>query len=132
MACIWRPECNFLKGYFRCQLPVEMVDVEFKVKMMQGILAFRMDRTSQIIKCNPWSTRLCPYPSLIRKMKTYFELEGKIGPKPRCQPQTHPQQTQPRSTQPSTNPMLRKAPGQKASDKRKKTMLTQRKYKVWY
>ena len=40
MACILRPECNFLHGYFRCQLPVEMVDVEVKVKMMQDIHMF--------------------------------------------------------------------------------------------
>ena len=63
-------------------------------------------------------------------MKTYLELEGKCGPKPRPQPQTHPQQTQPQPIQPSTNPMIRKAPGPKASDKRKKTVLTKRKYKV--
>ena len=28
MACILRPECNFLNGYFRCLLPLETVDVE--------------------------------------------------------------------------------------------------------
>ena len=53
MACMLRPECNFLHGYFRCQLPIEMVDVEVKVKMMQGIHMFRRDRTSQVITCNP-------------------------------------------------------------------------------
>ena len=65
MACILRPECNFLHRYFRGQLPVETVDLEVKLKMMQGIHTFRRDRTSQVIRCNPWSTRLCPYPSLI-------------------------------------------------------------------
>ena len=29
-----------------------------------------------------------PYPSLIRKMKTYLELEGKLGPQPQLQPCT--------------------------------------------
>ena len=53
-----RPESNFLHGYFRCLLPVETVDVEVKVKMMQGIHMFQRDTTSQIINCNPWSTRL--------------------------------------------------------------------------
>ena len=28
MACILRLQCNFLNVYFRCLLPVEMVDVE--------------------------------------------------------------------------------------------------------
>ena len=61
MACMLHSECNFLHKYFRCQLPVEMVDVE--VKTMQGFHTFRRDGTSQVIKCNPWSTKLCPYPS---------------------------------------------------------------------
>ena len=41
MSCILRLECNFLNGYFRCLLPVETVDVEDKVKMMQGIHTFQ-------------------------------------------------------------------------------------------
>ena len=128
MACILRPECNFLNGYFRCLLPVETVVVEVKVKMMQGIHMFQRERTSQIIKCNPWSTRIHPYPSLIQNMQTYLELEGKLDPKPR------PQQTQPQprtSIHPQiSNPMARKAPGHKASDKRKRTVPTKRGYKV--
>ena len=91
MACILRPECNFLNRYFRCLLPLETVDVEVKVKMIRGIHTFRRDRMSQIIKCNPWSTKLHPYPSLFQKIKTYLELEGKLGPKPSPQTQTQPQ-----------------------------------------
>ena len=146
MACILHPECNFLHGYFRSQLPVEMVNVEVKVKTMQDIHTFRRERTSQVIKCNPWSTKLCPYPSLIQKMKTYLELEGRLGPKSRAQlqtqlqqtqPQTQPQQTQlqqthlqqnqPQPAQPSTNPMVRKSPGAKTNvpDKRR-TMIAKR------
>ena len=30
MACLLQPECNFLHGFFRCKLPVEVVDVEGK------------------------------------------------------------------------------------------------------
>ena len=82
MACILKPECNFLHWYFRCLLPLETVDVEVKVKTMRGIYMFRRGNTTQVILCNLWSTRLHPYPSLIRKMKTYLELEGKLGPKP--------------------------------------------------
>ena len=80
MACILKPECNF----FRCLLPIETVDVEVKVKTMRGIHTFRRDWTTQVISCNPWSTRPHPYPSLIRKMKTYLELEGKLVPNPNC------------------------------------------------
>ena len=82
MTCILHPECNFLFGYFRCQLPVEMVDMEVKIKTMQDIHMFRMDMISQVIKCNPWSTKLHPYPSLIQKMKTYLKLEGDLVPNP--------------------------------------------------
>ena len=127
MACILQPECNFLHGFFRCQLPGEMVDVKVKITLMQGIHTFRRDRTCQIIRCNPWSTRLCPHPSLIRKMRTYLELEGKLGPKSRQQSQPQQKQTQPRPIQPSTNPLVRR--GMKTNDKRRKLIPT-RGYKV--
>ena len=65
MACILRPKCNFLNGYFSCLLPLETVDVEVKVETMSGIHTFRRDRMTQVLMCNPWSTRLHPYPSLI-------------------------------------------------------------------
>ena len=91
MACILKPECNFMHGYFRSLLPLETVDVEVNVKTMRVIHTYRRDRTTQVISCNPWSTRLCPYPSLIRKMKMYLEPEAKLSPKPQpqLQLQTH-------------------------------------------
>ena len=52
-----------------------MVDVEVRITSMQGTHTFRRDRTCQIIKCNPWSARLYPHPIIIKKMKTYLELE---------------------------------------------------------
>ena len=36
MACQLQPECNFLHGFFKCKLPIEVVDVEVKVTSMQG------------------------------------------------------------------------------------------------
>ena len=115
-----RPECNFLNRYFRCLLPLETVDMEVKVKMMRGIHTFRRDRTSQVIKCNPWSTRLHPCSSLIQKMKTYLELEGKLGPKPRPQHQT---QSEPSTGTPSqsNNSLTRKTPGPKMNDMKRRT-----------
>ena len=98
--------------------------------MMQGIHTFQRDRTSQIIKCNPLSTRICPYPSLIWKMKTNLKLEGKLGPKSRPQAHIQTQQTQLYPVQPSTNPMVRKAPGPKANDKEKRTLIAKRRYNV--
>ena len=63
---------------------------------------FRRNRTCQLIKCNLWNTRLCPHPTIIKKMRTYLELEGKLGHKP--QPQTN----QFRPPLPNTNPLERK------------------------
>ena len=79
MACILHLEYNFLHGYLKYLLPTETVDVELKIKMMQGIYTFRQDRTSHIITCNPWNTRFHLYPSPIRKMKTYLELERDLA-----------------------------------------------------
>ena len=79
MACLLQPECNFLHSFFRCKLLVEEVDVEVKITSMQGTHIFRRDQTTQLIKCTPWNTRLCPHPTIIKKMKTFLEVEGKMG-----------------------------------------------------
>ena len=82
---------NFLDGlysYARMQLlvcvlhkllPIETMHVEVKVKTVRGIHTFRRDHTTQVISCKPWSPRLYPYSSILRKMLTYLELEGKSG-----------------------------------------------------
>ena len=75
MACLLQAECNFLHGFFRCKLPVEVVDVQVKITSRQGMHIFRRDRMTQLIKCIPWSTRLCPHPTIIKKMKTFLEVE---------------------------------------------------------
>ena len=82
MACILKPKCNFLHGFFRYHLPIEAVDIEVKITSMQETHVFRRDRTSQLIKCTPRSTRLCPHPTIIKKMRTFLKLEGKLGLKP--------------------------------------------------
>ena len=80
MACLLQPECNFLHGFFRCKLPVEVVDMEVKVTSMQGMDIFRRDRTTQLIRCIPWTTKLHPRPTIVKKMKTFLEVENKIEP----------------------------------------------------
>ena len=121
MGCILQPKCNFLHGFFGCHLPVETVDVEVKIMSMQGTHTFRRDRMCQVIRCNPWSTRLHPHPTMIKKMRTYFELEWKLGPK------SQPQQNQSRPTQPNTKPLVQKK--MKTTEKRRKLIPTKR-YKV--
>ena len=66
--------------FFRCKLPVEVVDMEVKVTSMQGMHIFRRDRTTQLIRCIPWTTKLCPHPTIVKKMKTFLEVENKMGP----------------------------------------------------
>ena len=80
MACLLQPECNFLHGFFRCKLPVEVVDVGVKVTSMQGMHIFRRDRTTQLIKYTPWSMKLHPHPTIVKKIKTFLEVENKMGP----------------------------------------------------
>ena len=102
MACILQPECNFLHGYFRYHLPVEAVDIEVMITPMQGTHVFRRDQTTQLIKCTPCSSRTCPHITLIKKMITFLELEGKLGPIPQSS------SNQLRPHQPDTNPNIRK------------------------
>ena len=118
MACILQPECNFLHGYFRCCLPMEAVDIEVRVTPMPGTHVFGRGRTSQLIKCTPWSTRLCPHPTIIKKMQTFLGLEGKLGPKPQAL------RNQFRPFQPDTNSKLRK--NGKAAEKGKRPTPTKR------
>ena len=108
MAYLLQPECNFLHGFFRCKLPIEVVDVDVKIMSMQGTHIFRRDQTTQLIRCTPWSTRLCPHPTIIKKMKTFLEVEGKMGPVPTSQF---------RPPLPDTNPKIRK---DNAVEKRKR------------
>ena len=102
MACILKPKCNFLHGFFRCCLPIKAVDIEVKITSMQETHVSRRDRTSQLIRCTPWSTRLCPHPTIIQKMRTFLELEGKLGLNPQSP------RIQFRPSQPDTKPDARK------------------------
>ena len=111
MACLLQLECNFLHGYFRCWLPVVVINVEVKITYMQGMHIFQRFRATQLIKCTPWSTRLCPHPTIIKKMRTFLEVEGKMGLI--LQPACH----QYRPPQLDTNPNVRK---DKAMEKRKR------------
>ena len=117
MACLLQLECNFLHGYFRCWLPVEVVDVEVKITSMQGMHIFQRDITTQLIKCTPWSTRLSPLPTIIKKMKTFLEVEGRMGPIPQ------PASSQYRPPQLDTNPNVRK---DTTAEKRKRAVPTKR------
>ena len=84
---------------------------------MQGTHIYRRDRMTQLIKCTPWSTRLCPHPTIVKKMRTFLEVEGKMGSIPQ------PASSQYSPPQPDTNPNVRK---DKATEKRKIVVPTKR------
>ena len=111
MACLLQPECNFLHGFFRCKLLVEVVDIEVKITSMQGMHIFRRDRTTQLIKCTPWTMGLHPHPTIIKKMKTFLEVENKMGPIPVLVPAN-----QFRLPLPETNPNIRKNDNRKEKE----------------
>ena len=67
MACLLQPECNYLHGFFRCKLLVEVVDVEVKIMSMQGRHIFRRDWTTQLIKCTPRAQDSALTPQSVRR-----------------------------------------------------------------
>ena len=75
--------------------------MEVTITSMQGTHIFRRDRATQLIKCTPWSTKLHLHPTIIKKMKTFMEVEGKMGPIPTPGSQFRP-------PLPDTNPNIRK------------------------
>ena len=120
MACLLQPECNFLYRFFRCKLPVEVVDMEVKVTSMQGMHIFKRDRTTQLIRCMPWTSKLCPHPNIVKKMKTFLEVENKMGPIiPALVSQFRP-------PLPKTNPNIRKGD----STEKKEESHTQEKFQA--
>ena len=112
MACLLQLECNFLHGYFRCWLPVEVIDVQVKITSMQGMHILQRDRITQFMKCTLWNTRLHPHPTIIKKMKTFLEVEEKMGLIPQPTSQYRP-------PQPDTNPKIRK---DSTAEKRKRAV----------
>ena len=68
-----------------------------------GDAYFRRDRMTKLIKCTPWSMKLHPPPTIIKKMKTFLEVENKMGPIP-----IPPPANQFRPPLPETNPNVSK------------------------
>ena len=60
---------------------------------------------------------LCPHPTIVKKMTTFLEVEGKMGPMPQ------PTSSQYRPPQLDTNPNVRK---DKPTEKRKRAVPTKR------
>ena len=79
---------------------------------MQGTHIFRRDWTTVLVRCIPWTPNLCLHTkTLIKKMKTFLEVENKMGPI------ISALASQFRLPLPETNPNVRKSD---ASEKRKR------------
>ena len=74
MACVLVPQCNFLNGFFQCQLLKDTIDVEVTVRTMKGIHMFKRDCTTQVTSCRRLEfPTLHFFHSLAKKMKSYLE-----------------------------------------------------------
>ena len=92
------------------------VDSQWKCRCLYAGDAYFLERQDDTTnKCTPWSMRLCPHPTIVKKMRTFLEVEGKMGPIPQ------PTSSQYRPPQPDTNPNVRK---DKAMEKRKRAVAT--------
>ena len=91
---------------------------EVKIISMQGTHIFSRDRMTQLIKCTPWSSRLHPHPTIVKKMRIFLEVKGKLGPIPQ------PSNNQYWPPQPDINPNVRKV--NKAAEKRRRIVPTKR------
>ena len=84
MACNLSPQCNFLYGFFKCQLPEDTIVIEVTVRTMKGIHNIRKDHATQSYMCSLWCSQIRPFLSLLRKMETYMEerrnIANKISP----------------------------------------------------
>ena len=91
-----------------------MIDVEVKVMSMQGTHIFKRDTTTQLIKCMPWTMKVHPHPNIIKKMRTFLEVENDMGPV------IPPSVSQFRPLIPETNHNIRKSD---STEKRKRACL---------
>ena len=92
---------QLLAQFLQAQAPSRSSGCGSEGYLYAGDTHFRRDRTTQLIKQTPWSTRLHPHPTIIKKMKTFLEVEGKMGPIPTPGSQFRP-------PLPDTNPNIRK------------------------
>ena len=90
---------QLIAWFLQVQTPSRGSECGSEDYLYAGDTPFRRDRTTELIKCTPWGTRLYLHPTFIKKMKTFLEVEGKMGPIPGSQF---------RPPLPDTNPNIRK------------------------
>ena len=77
----WHPQCNFLYGFFQCQLLEDTIDIEITVRTLKGIHTLKKDRSTMYHHCSPWGSQVHPFPSFMKKMEAHL-----VGKKKYCRP----------------------------------------------
>ena len=72
MTCDLSANHDLIFGILSCNLPEDTIDVDLKVHTLQGIHAYRKDRSTQVIMCSPWGTEVKAFLSLQKKMVEYL------------------------------------------------------------
>ena len=73
MAREINPVCDFFFGFMCTNLPIDMVDMELTIRMVQGIYIYRKDHTAESTIFTPWSKSVTPFPSIRKKIKAFNE-----------------------------------------------------------
>ena len=78
MACKLATNFDLIFGILTGNLPEDTIDVGLKVCTLWGIQMYK-DRSTQVIMCSPWRTKVKPFPSLQRKMMEYLRCRQTIA-----------------------------------------------------
>ena len=65
--------CDFFLGFMHTNLPVDTVDIELTLRMVQRIYIYRKDHTAETTIFIPWSKNVIPFSSLRKRIKAFKE-----------------------------------------------------------
>ena len=73
------PICDFIFGSIWTGLPMDTVDVEFRIRMVKGIYMYRKDYTAEFMVFLPWSRIVIPFLSLCKKIQVYQDKNRQVS-----------------------------------------------------
>ena len=65
--------CDFFFGFMCTNSPIDTVDMELTLRMVQGIYIYCKDHTMETTIFTAWSKSVIPFPSLRKKIKAFKE-----------------------------------------------------------
>ena len=78
MAREINPVCDFIFESIHTGLPMDMVDVEFTIRVVKGIYKYRKDHMAKSTMFSQWSGTITPFPSLQRKIQVYQDRNNQM------------------------------------------------------